>query len=145
MKVNLGCGGNKLDGWINYDSEVDISKPLPFENDSIDMILMEHCWEHIDPHSAVRCLDECRRVLKTGGVLRLCVPVLDELEGEHARDIIFGNGHQAAYSRTLVRSLLRIVGFKEITETIKRDCDGHWRVIGMEKDNLETARFEAVK
>jgi predicted SAM-dependent methyltransferase len=147
MKLNLGCGGNRLEGFENHDADVDISKPLPWPDNSVDFILIEHCWEHIDSHAALRCLDECYRILKPGGVLRLCVPVLDRLERDHGRDIVFGHGHQAAYSTVLIFHLLRLAGFKpENTQTTDRaTIDGHWHVIGKEKDDLETARIEAVK
>lgn len=144
-QVQFGCGGNRLDGWENWDSEVDISKPLPYVDESVDAILIEHCWEHIDPHAALRCLDECRRILTTGGVLRLCVPVIDRLEVNHARDIVFNHGHMATYSESAVYHLLRVAGFREIHPTSRKPCDGHFRVIGEEKDDIETLRVEAIK
>jgi predicted SAM-dependent methyltransferase len=143
--VNLGCGGNKLDGFNNYDSELDISKPLPFADNSVEFILAEHVVEHIAAHDAVRFLQECRRVLSPGGVFRLCIPVINRLPSDHALDIVFGHGHQAAYSTDLVYHLFRIVGFKNVVETPRKPIDGHWRVIGIEKDDLETLRIEAVK
>jgi len=73
-KVQFCCGPNKLDGWENYDRDVDISKPLPFENDSIDFAFCEHGAEHISPLEGFRWLKECRRVLKPGGVVRVIVP-----------------------------------------------------------------------
>lgn len=145
LKVQFGCGGNKLDGWQNHDSEVDITKRLPYEDNSVDAILLEHVWEHIDPHSALRCLDECRRILKSGGLLRLCVPVLDRLSADHGRDIVFGHGHLGVYTRDSVYHMMRLAGFQNISEASHAECDNHWRVIGREKDELETCRMIASK
>jgi SAM-dependent methyltransferase len=147
MKVQFGSGSNQIEGWTNHDAEVDITKRLPYEDNSVEMILMEHCWEHIGPHDALRCLDECRRILQPGGVLRLLVPVIDdpEMTVEHARDLVFGHGHLATYTTDLVYHLLSIAGFKHIDVTGRKTEDGHWRVIGVEKDTLETLRIEGTK
>jgi len=39
-KLNLGCGGNILDGWENHDMDLDITKPLPYDGNSIDFIFI---------------------------------------------------------------------------------------------------------
>ena len=68
-KINFGCGGNFLEGWENYDAEVDITKPLPFEDSSTDFILAEHVYEHIKPREGILFLRECHRILKPTGVI----------------------------------------------------------------------------
>lgn len=145
LKIQLGCGGNILEGWTNHDSDVDITKPLPWEANTVDMILLEHVLEHVNTHHALLCLMECCRILKPSGRLRLCIPVLDRLDIEHGRDIVFGHGHQAAYTTGLVRHFLRLAGFRRIDSSFRKPCDGHWKIIGEEKDDVETARLEAIK
>lgn len=145
LKVQFGCGGNKLEDFVNHDSEVDISKRLPYDDNTVDFILMEHVWEHIAPADALRCLDECRRVLNPGGVLRLCVPILDRLPADHARDIILGHGHAGAYTAVLVCRMIELAGFSTFSQTVRKSIDSHWKVIGTEKDDLETLRVEAKK
>src|SRR5262249_7551150 len=76
-KINLGCGGTRLDGWKNHDSDIDISKKLPFANDSASFIFAEHVVEHIDYYAALDFFCECRRVLAPGGVLRIAVPSIE--------------------------------------------------------------------
>lgn len=144
-RLNLGCGGNILDGWENHDADVDISRPLPWANESVDFILAEHVVEHIAPAEALSFLREARRILKPDGVLRLCIPVLDRLTNEHAEDIIRNHGHRAAYNTDLVLRFLMISGFSRFFLTGRKDCDGHWRVIGRQLDDRETCRVEAVK
>jgi SAM-dependent methyltransferase len=54
----------------------DLTKPLPFRDDSISAIYGAHVLEHLYLEDAQRLLSECKRVLQTGGVLRLVVPDL---------------------------------------------------------------------
>jgi len=54
MKLNLGCGTDYKQGWVNVDAgnvhcdvKHDIEKfPWPFEDSSVNEILMKHVFEH---------------------------------------------------------------------------------------------------
>lgn len=146
--LNLGCGTNKLPApWKNFDMEMDITKPLPIADASVEKILIEHCLEHVSGPKAFRFLQEAYRVLKPGGVIRVCVPELQRLSKEAAIDIIVNHGHEVVYDFTVLSQMLNCAGFEKgnIVETERRPEDGHWTVIGMEKDDLETLRVEATK
>ncbi len=147
LKLNLGCGGNILKGFENHDSDLDISKRLPYADNSVSYVFCEHCVEHITHIEALGFFRECLRILKPGGTLRVCIPVLESLNREHAADIICGHGHKAAYTCDLIKHMLRVAGFgwQNIERTARADTDGHWKVIGDEKDMLETCRIEATK
>jgi len=81
-KLNLGCGKELKLGFENYDSfpidkrvkTIDLNKlPLPFENNSIDYILLNHTYEHL----MVNRLDfmrEIHRILKIDGVIEIKTP-----------------------------------------------------------------------
>ena len=47
---------------------------LPFPANSIESIVSHHCLEHVGD-GFIRVMDECYRVLKPGGVLRVIVPL----------------------------------------------------------------------
>ena len=56
MKLNLGCGYNKMDGFLNVDNQircqpdmiVDLEElPWPFESNSADELVLCHVLEHL--------------------------------------------------------------------------------------------------
>jgi predicted SAM-dependent methyltransferase len=83
LLVNIGAGSKGKRGWINVDMvkapEIncvyDCRKELPFTTGSVRGIFCEHFFEHLDYTEEVPFfLNECHRVLKNGGVLRLILP-----------------------------------------------------------------------
>ena len=53
---------------------MDLRKKLPYETNSVDAIYAGELWEHFEHADAQNLTTECARVLKPGGVLRVCVP-----------------------------------------------------------------------
>jgi predicted SAM-dependent methyltransferase len=82
MKLNVGCGTNKMDGYINldYNPQVnpdvrrDIERGLPWNDETFDEINCEQVLEHI--HDIVFVMSEFWRVLRKGGKLRISVPLV---------------------------------------------------------------------
>lgn len=146
MKIQFGSGGNQLPGFKNHDRDVDITKRLPYGDGVAEFVLIEHCLEHVDMRQAFLFMEEAHRILRPSGVLRICVPHLDRIQDvAHCRDLIVGHGHQAVWTLATMVTLLQLAGFETVSETGRRDCDGHWKQIGREKDDLETLRVEATK
>jgi SAM-dependent methyltransferase len=89
-RLNWGCGGWTPAGWINSDIKqgrgidisADIRQGLPLEDASIDYIVSIHALPEMPYEYLVPALQELRRVLKPGGVLRVALP--DLLKGVHA-------------------------------------------------------------
>lgn len=54
----------------------DLTKPLPFKDSTVSVIYGAHVLEHLYRADAQKLLSECRRVLRTAGVIRLVVPDL---------------------------------------------------------------------
>jgi predicted SAM-dependent methyltransferase len=82
-KLHLGCGDNRLLGWLNTDLhalegvfKLDATKPFPFPSDSFEEIFSEHMIEHIPYKKGIAMLKECYRVLQPGGKLRVTTPDL---------------------------------------------------------------------
>lgn len=84
-KLQLGCGGNMLEGWLNTDGQMDgwfhpqsvkldASQPFPLPDNSFDYIYSEHMIEHIDYWAGQRMLAECYRVAKPGARIRITCP-----------------------------------------------------------------------
>ncbi len=82
-RLHIGCGENLLPGWLNTDLFpvkgalfLDASKQLPFNASTLDYIFSEHLIEHLECQNGVPLLQECHRVLKPGGRLRIATPDL---------------------------------------------------------------------
>jgi predicted SAM-dependent methyltransferase len=54
----------------------DLTKPLPFPEHSFSAVYASHVLEHLYLADAQRLLEECHRVLRSGGVIRVVVPDL---------------------------------------------------------------------
>lgn len=146
IKLNVGCGGNILEGWRNHDMDMDITKSLPFEDGSVEFILAEHVVEHISAPDALRFFQEAYRILEPGGVLRVCCPSItkENLSKEECIDLTVNHGHLQIINNDALLALFWMSGFTSFL-SYKKECDGHWRVIGKEKDDRETIRMEGVK
>ena len=85
-RLNWGCGGWAEPGWINSDLKegpgidlsCDIRAGLPLEEGSIDYAVSVHALPEVPYPDLVPALQELRRVLKPGGVLRLALPDLEK-------------------------------------------------------------------
>ena len=80
MKLNLGCGHDKLEGYINCDISpmvkpdmlLDLENKLPFDDNSVDEILTSHVLEHIN--NFVQLMQEIYRVSKPGTLIKIKAP-----------------------------------------------------------------------
>lgn len=120
------------DGRFRRLRYLDLTRRLPFPDDSLRAIYSSHTFEHLHVDVAERALAECHRVLAPGGVLRIAVPNLDNIvahydpaapdefvyglfQGASARD----NRHARHWWHYNARSLgarMRAAGFAEVAE-----------------------------
>lgn len=85
--LNLGCGQRFHPDWKNIDfvshaTEVqahDLSKGIPMPDNSCDAVYHSHVLEHFSKQQGAGLIQECWRVLKPGGILRVVVPDLEGL------------------------------------------------------------------
>lgn len=76
MKYILGGHWtNSPEGWtVLTEQECDMTKPLPWNDNSVDQIFVEHVHEHLNFIDGVNFVKEAYRVLKPGGVIRIVGP-----------------------------------------------------------------------
>jgi SAM-dependent methyltransferase len=79
-KLNLGCGHDTREGWVNLDSAAlpgvdvvhDLSVvPLPFEDERFSEVLCQDVLEHVD---YVPVLRDIHRILRPGGTVTIRSP-----------------------------------------------------------------------
>lgn len=124
--LNLGGGSNTIEGGLTVDldpradSYADVTRALPFADESFDLILLEEVLEHVDKPQGLRLLRECRRILAPGGVVRITTPDLDWMgagagDGSVECDLInstfYEHGHRYIYSRRALLAAIERAGF----------------------------------
>ncbi len=85
LKLNLGCGNRKMEGFINVDC-VEVCRPdmvvnlettpWPWEDDSVDEIKLIHVLEHLGQQTDVflSIIKEMYRVCRNGARIQIVVP-----------------------------------------------------------------------
>ncbi len=82
IKINLGCGMDYHEGWVNVDFNkeikadvyADFTKKLPFKDDYADLVLLDNVLEHIEPDKYFFFLEELHRICKNGAIIQVYVP-----------------------------------------------------------------------
>jgi len=80
MKLNLGCGNKKVDGYVGVDRHpcdaaavlCDLTKRLPFAEETVDGVFMDNFIEHVLDIPAL--LTEVSRVCKPGARVVMTTP-----------------------------------------------------------------------
>ncbi|MFX1256853.1 MAG: methyltransferase domain-containing protein [Promethearchaeota archaeon] len=90
-KLHLGCFYFILEGFLNTDIlrgkiPIDITKKLPFRNNTFDLIYSNHVIEHIYQKQFRYFLRESCRILKKGGIQIIQTPSIEKLS-----KILYGN------------------------------------------------------
>ena len=134
--LNLGGGGVLSNRWLTADVTpradifMDITKPLPLPDATVDVVYSEEVIEHISRQAGREMLRECFRVLKPGGTLRLTTPSLDYFARQvlsnpaaiqEITDIFYCHGHQFIYTEASLRQVLSECGFINILQSTYRD------------------------
>jgi predicted SAM-dependent methyltransferase len=93
--LNLGCGDRYINNWINIDLfsdsnnviRHDLAKGIPFGDRTCAVIYHSHVLEHFSRQEAELFLNECFRVLKPQGIIRIAVPDLEQLAHQYINSL----------------------------------------------------------
>ncbi len=164
-RLNLGCGGNLLEGWLNSDILdvrngvifIDVRDILPFENDTFDFVYSEHLLEHVNYDEGEGMLKECFRILKKGGVCRISTPDLGFLIEFYANDTLENKEylewasefywHFTTYSKaSVINHYLRSWGHKCIWDfqLLKDSCE-RIGLRNVRKENVGRSAFQELR
>ncbi len=155
--LHLGCGPKYLNDFVNIDGNpfnkidmwLDVRHGLPFRANSVDSIYSTHMFEHFYPDELTRLLDDCHRVLKPGGGIRLIVPNLESaiqaysqnrsdwfdpsfprafnsLGGRFSNFIFCDGQHRTAFDFTCLDEVLQKAGFR----AVEKLSEGNSRLYG---------------
>lgn len=174
-RLHLGSGGRNIGhGFTCFDEDIDVSKPLPWADNSVEFIVISHCIEHISPAEAFSFLREARRILKPGGVIRVTVPDVVQIwedatpeylnwlksmgwgDGSKAsaiENIVCRHGHKGLFCSSSIWVLMAAAGFSQVQHQNRgfskcpelASSDHHHLQIGEAFDLIESCIVEGVK
>jgi SAM-dependent methyltransferase len=107
---------------------------LPFGDNTVDNIFAGEVIEHLSVDVAYRVLRESRRVLRPGGVIRICVPdlrcAIDQYLADQKQEalgfFLYDNGrgglsaHRSMWDYGLLDDALRAAGFSSVRRCTSR-------------------------
>lgn len=162
----MGCGWRNFgSGWIHIDGgdykhlDSNSITCLPYENNSVSLIYASHVLAYFDREEVMALLEEWKRVLKTGAILRLAVPnfqayaklyqskqiTLDQCLGPLYGKMAMGESsiyHKTVYDFDSLKSLLEKLDFNNIikynwqeTEHCARDDHSQAYIPHMDKNH----------
>ncbi len=90
----VGCGNHRMSGFTHVEINIgkqykkggdvgppdilaDITRHIPLENNSVDLIFSRATLEHLTYYELINHFLECHRLIKKGGFVRMTVPDLD--------------------------------------------------------------------
>jgi len=137
IKLNLGCGMDHRNGYINIDAVSavnpdlvhDISKTLPYKDGTVQEVIAQDILEHFIFDDFIFVISEIARVLKDGGTLHVRTPNVDAIlhqfeDDKEVRNIflygstahrtdtgVFG-AHKIGFTRTRLIAELLVYGLE---------------------------------
>lgn len=161
INLHWACGTRILPDWINIDGwwrrgvdyVMDLRCALPFADNSVNYVFMEHALEHFNFSDGASALRELYRVMAHGGRIRIIVPDLERYCSAYAASdrewfalagpkfttlaeglnhVFLNHFHRFMYDFESLSLTLREAGFRDIVrsshlasehEELRRDLD----------------------
>lgn len=160
IKLNLGCGGNLLEGYLNVGFEDgrpdsdhylnhDLSKSIPADFCSVDVIYNCHFLEHLSYTDGIQFLKNSHVAMKDGAIMRILVPDLElwclrylqhdkeflnayrnaylgpnyPTDGSIFMGMLHNHGHKMGWDWDTLKYWLEWTGFKYVRKTKYRESD----------------------
>lgn len=119
-RLNLGCGTNPLTGWLNVDYDEscgpdlvhDLHNPLPFQDNTVDEILISHTLMYFTKEELANVLADCYRVLKVQGIIRITEDNVFLKYRDEEQQKQYGHGHLV--SRLKMKDMMKSAGFVNV-------------------------------
>lgn len=162
LRINLGCGRNHKDGYINIDNDElvnpDLKKhimELDYPEGSVDVIYLSHVLEHLPLSSEATLIKHMVRWLKKGGTLKIAVPDIETIcmfiAGGNTELILwhwlYGSGednpmsHFWGYTKEILKQILEGQGFRVVGEFSGEGDDSDFKYQGIPLSiNLECVK-----
>lgn len=175
-RLNWGCGLRPAPGWINsdllpapgVDLRADIRGGLPLAAGSIRYITSIHALQALPYLDVVPALQELRRVLAPGGVLRLALPDLERglaayqradpayfyipddetrtISGKFIVQMTWYGSNRMLFTYEFARELLFRAGFEQVTRCAYRvTASPYAQIIELDNRERESLFVEAEK
>jgi hypothetical protein len=139
MKLNIGCGDDYKEGWVNIDSSPYVKKDLDHDlsfldekfADQADFILAQDILEHLNMNKWEVALTRWVRCLKVGGKIQIQIPdpylifdklVTGELTEEEVNRVIYGENttdldrHYQLFSLGRLKDTMKKLGLKIVEQ-----------------------------
>lgn len=93
--LNLGCGYRYHKDWTNVDfvstgegvQAHNLLQGIPFPEHNFEVVYHSHVLEHFTKSDGKKFIEECYRVLKPNGIIRIAVPDLEQIVGEYIKNL----------------------------------------------------------
>lgn len=129
MKINLGCGQDWIEGYLNLDKnpandkvqKVESYKDLGLEEESVEEVRALYVLASTPVYEVLNMLEYWFKLLKSGGEMYIELPDLSLIANditfnyiniEQMNQLLYANGRCSGFTLTTFEPLLQSIGFK---------------------------------